>query len=285
MLDAGSPRGGIVTLDLKQTEQLFFQAITWPQGTQDFLARCDAATREQFVTTFASTPGFDRVDRVDVYANAYFYRLLAALAEMFPRLAYVAGEVDFHNLVTDYVLALPSTEPDLRRLGERLPGFLGGHALGGRWPLLPELAALELSLNRALDCPGSTLVTEHDLKAVPVDRWPDLKLSLSIPSERVESRWDLESVARACHAKQREAVLASGPREARSLLVGRVGHAVYFRELGAGEARALSGFDAGLTFEAVCADVHAHTSDFEPSHMAAWLQRWLRDTVIGAVSY
>jgi hypothetical protein len=99
------------------------------------------------------------VDRVDVYADMYFYRLRDCLAEDFPRLAAVLGEVDFHNLVTDYLLAHPSRHWSLRELGRALPDFVAGRELAG-------LAALEWARVDVFDAADVEPATRDGLVAL-----------------------------------------------------------------------------------------------------------------------
>ncbi len=270
---------------LEQAQRLFFRAITWPEGSRDFLARADAGTQRELEHVFASSEAFDRVERLDVYADAYFYRLLSALAEVFPRLAYLAGSVQFHNLITDYVLDYPSIAPDLRRLGDRLPEFVRGHERCANAALLADLASLERALGWSLDCPEGGRVSRAELEAVPIESWPGLCLVLAQPSRRIETEWDLVAIAGLCDRAERDAALALAP-EARpcSVLVGRTGLRGYLRRLGAGEARALAGFHAGSCLEAVCADLALHDPSFQPSDMVGNLQRWLDAGVIGSLS-
>jgi hypothetical protein len=270
---------------LEQTQRLFWGAITWPQGVRDFLARADASTQREFAHVFASSEAFGRIERLDVYADAYFYRLLSALGEVFPRLAYLAGRVQFHNLVTDFVLECPSVAPDLRRLGDRLPEFVRHHALSANAPLLADLASLEWALGWSLDCPERGRIGRAELEAVPIESWPGLCFALALPSRRIETHWDLVAIAGLCDGAEREAALAfAAEASSHSVLVGRRGYGVYFRRLDPGEARALDGFQAGASFEGVCADLALHEPSFQPSDMVGYLRRWLDDGVIGSFS-
>ena len=82
-------------------------------------------------------------ERLDVYADMYFYRLRDCLAEDFPKLSAWIGPARLHNVVTYYLLAHPPAHFSLRELGRRLPGFVAGHALASEFPGLADLAALE----------------------------------------------------------------------------------------------------------------------------------------------
>jgi hypothetical protein len=275
---AESPRTG----SLSVTQALFFRAISWPTGVSDFLRRADPATRLAFDGLFANSPGLSAAERVDVYANAYFYRQLTALSELFPRLAYLTGGVDWHNLITDYVLSCPSREPDLRRLGDRLPAFVAARESSGHAPLLSCVARLELAQSRALDAPGQVL-SSADLGRLPADRWPSLRFELSEPTRLVASDWDLEWLAERCDHRQRDAALALERVEPHLVLSGRRGHTVYFRALGPDESLALSSLAAGSDFSGVCAALSASSPGFEPATMVSYLKRWLGDGVIGAL--
>ena len=93
---------------LAHTQRLFFDALTWPRGVRDFARAAGEGRAEALDRTFVGSGGLAAIERVDIYANAYFYRLLDASSEFFPRLSRLAGDVPFHNLITDYVLAHPS---------------------------------------------------------------------------------------------------------------------------------------------------------------------------------
>lgn len=270
---------------LDGAQQLFFRALTWPTGVRSFVQAASAETRDELERTFDSGAALDRIERLDVYANAYFYRLLAALRELFPRLAFLAGGAHFNNLVTDYLIAEPSTEPDLRRLGERLPGFLQGHALGKRWPLWSDVARLEWALCRALDGPDAASISEQELARVPAAEWPQLRFAFSPSSERVEVRHDLVALGELCDAGRREPALALPMAQApRALLVGRRGHGVYFRPLGEAEDLALTRLREGASFVEVCGELLERDAGFQPADLVGYLRRWLVAGLISGLS-
>jgi hypothetical protein len=261
---------------LEEIQRLFFSAITWPTGVRDFLEQADTATRARFERLFAETPGFDRIARVDVYADAYFYRLLDALREMFPRTRVLAGDTAFHNLITDYLLACPSTAPDLRRAGDRLPAFVARHSLGNDLPFLPHVAVVEAALNHALDCRDDELLSESDLAGVPPEAWPSLGFTFSTPTRRFDVPFELVRVFEQCDAGARDAALESARTAgAQALLVGRRGQAIYFRRLDPLENEALSAFEQGLCFGDVCELLAQRHLEVGAAGIVAQLRRWL----------
>jgi hypothetical protein len=115
------------------------------------------------------------VERLDVYANMYFYRILDALRADYERLAAALGEVEFHNLVTDYLVAHPPRHASLREVGDRLPAFL---AASGFAPVQVELAALERAKLEVFDDVDAEPLTLDELRALPAERFAALPLRL-----------------------------------------------------------------------------------------------------------
>jgi hypothetical protein len=123
-------------------------------------------------------------DRLDIYANMYFFRLLDCLKEDYPRLLEAIGSDRFHNLATDYLLACPSEHPSLRYLGARLPDFLAAHTLGREAECLVDLARLEWARADLFDAADAPLLTRDTLSRLSPEEAADLRLRL-VPAFRL----------------------------------------------------------------------------------------------------
>ena len=258
-------------MSLADDQSLMWRAITWPTGVADFLACADEPTRTAFERAFADTPGFDRVARVGVYADAYFWRLHGVLADHFGLVAWLLGPARFQNLVTDYVLACPSIDPDIRRYGERFPEFVARRCdIAG----LGDVAAIEWAMVRALDAPDERCTTRDELQAVPMDQWPALVLRTVATAHVHACALPFAPLWRA-HATEPSPVTPPPTLEpAVDVLVWRAGLDVCWRELAPAEARAIEALIGGIRFDALCERV----GRAEP--VVAWLQRWLDDGLI-----
>lgn len=260
---------------LRDDQELLWRAMTWPTGVADFLAHADEATRRGFAATFADTPEFDRIARVDVYAQAYFWRLFGVLADHFGMVAWLCGRERFHDLVTDYVLACPSVDPDIRRYGERFPGFVATHAEGARVPGLADAAAIEWAMVRALDAPDEPVATADDLRAVAIEHWPALELR-AIDTASVHAC--ALPFAALWRAHRREEPVPVEPTPAPlDVLVWRQGLDVLHRSLPPAEAAAVRALQDGIRFAELCDRVG------DAPTVVAWLQRWLADGLVRAL--
>ena len=144
----GSPDGP----GLRRMQEIFWGLITGPEGVRpavDDLVGRGLLEAPGLDGLFVGDDRLTSVERLDIYANMYFFRLLDCLAEDFPKVRAALGPERFHNLVTDYVLRHPSRHPSLRHLGGRLPAFVAAHPIAVERPWLPDLARLVSAQRRA----------------------------------------------------------------------------------------------------------------------------------------
>ena len=131
---------------LAELQRRFFELITGAESvTAELAARGVPAGEAEGVAralAVADARG-SAIERLDVYANMYFFRILDALRADYPKVLAVIGDEAFHDLATGYLLAHPSRHPSLRFVGAALPGFVAEHRLAKERPWLGELAALE----------------------------------------------------------------------------------------------------------------------------------------------
>ncbi len=270
---------------LAETQRLFWTLISAPEGVAAALSapgsegeRLRAAVEGQI----AGDGRLSATQRLDVYADQYFYRLLDCLTEDFPAVRAVIGEVRFHNLVTDYLLAHPSTHPSLRFAGQHLAPFLTTHGLRDRWPFLGDLARFEWTLLDAFDAPDATPLAEADLAALPVGEWARLRIRL-VPSCRlVELEWLVDETWARAKRGEEPGVPAPGPA---SFAVWRRDLRVLHRRLDGAERAALGAVADGRTFADVCAAVADTTGEGGAATLVVGLlRRWLADAALAATA-
>jgi hypothetical protein len=262
---------------LREIQELFWRAIAWPTGVEAFLAQADDATQRAFAATFADTPDFDRVSRMRVYAEAYFWRLYEVVVDQLPLTAWLAGGPRFHDFVTDYVLHHPSHDPDIRRFAASLPAVLRDHPLERDLPGLADVAAVEWAIVSAVDAPDDALLTADALSTVEASQWPTRRLHAVRTASLVVCRPDFHALMtlKATDAPPPSTI----PLADHTILVWRQPNLdVHYRPLAPSEARALQALLAGHTF----ADLCNAAAEATPQRVVHWLHRWLRDGLLAA---
>ena len=126
-------------MKLAELQAQFWQALRAPEN-----ARVDVVV---------STPEFSARERLQLYADMYLWRQIAALREDFPCTLGLLGEDAFVELARAYIDAHPSQRASLAKLGARLRAFVPSRPLARAD--VADLVALEWARAEAFGCTGS----------------------------------------------------------------------------------------------------------------------------------
>ncbi len=130
--------------------------------------------QERLLKQLRSPDELQSVQRLDVYRNAYFIRLEAALAHDFPACERVLGTTEFARQAGDYVVAQPSTSPSLRDLGNGFADWLRAHADSA----VADLADIEWAAMRVFDGPNAVPVDSSAMQAFVPEDWAMMSVDL-----------------------------------------------------------------------------------------------------------
>jgi len=177
--------------DLETLQRWFQAVITDPAGVA---AGVDSGAAREEIDVAADKvkqvilPSRRRtsLQRLAVYGNAYFARLLDCMREMFPILCQALGEELFDEFALDYLQTYPSQSYTLNRLADRFVPFLEEtrpepEADGSAsWAdFIIDLAHLEWSIEQVFDGPGieqRAILTPELLAGIDPDDWPLARL-------------------------------------------------------------------------------------------------------------
>jgi hypothetical protein len=248
--------------DLRSVQSLFWRLLSAPEGVSKGAAELHRAGEiESQDLSFLVRPDarLGPVERLDIYADMYFYRLRDCLVEDFPKLAARIGDARFHNLATDYLLAHPSTHFSLRQLGSSLPGFLRTHPLEREFPALADLASLEWARVDVFDDADAAPLSKQELLEAGGSAPEKFAVAL-IPSARL-LRVDAAVLPLWSRLDGGDAAEEDGDRkrsaraEIRAARVWRKGFSVLHRSLPADEEQCLRALAAGAATLAQLAEL------------------------------
>jgi hypothetical protein len=274
---------------LREVQQRFFRLITAPESVEKALA-AQGVPRADVERVIASDARKSAVERLDIYANMYFFRIRDVLAEMFPTVAAVLGEAAFHNLATDYLIEHPSSHPSLRNVGRALPRFLDAarrRSFGGtpsRPGWLADLARLEWARHDVFDAADAPALTLDALRETAPDAFAALPLKLIPALALVPVRYAAEEV---WQSFTDESDYAPPPESPHELSVWRAGGDVFHRPLGPLESEALALIRSReeTRFGHVCDWLTTRTDDEQQAAQSAFqlLAQWATDGILVAV--
>ncbi|MEK6248829.1 MAG: DNA-binding domain-containing protein, partial [Planctomycetales bacterium] len=179
--------------DLRQLQKWMQTVITHESGVTSGIESREArgeidVSAEQVEQVISRSNKLTSIERLEVYGNAYYARLLECLGECFPALVNAIGEEVFNDFAFEYLQCYPSRSYTLDRLGDHFAQHLqetrpdadenGPGEVG--WPdFLIDLVTLEWNIEKIFDGPGienEKLLDLDHIQAVSAELWPQAVL-------------------------------------------------------------------------------------------------------------
>jgi hypothetical protein len=260
-------------LPLRDVQARFLRSIATARGPSAFQG-FDPALLE-----LVEGPGLlGSTDRLEVYAEMYWARLVDVLRDDFPRVAAIVGRNPFIALACAYLTRHPSPRPSVRWAGSLFPDFLAGDGAVGGLPFLADLARLEWARLAVFDAADTVPLRVEELRASLQSEWPRLTFH-PVPALHVlRLAWPVHELWAAADPK----AAATAVRPAETVLrVWRDGFTVYHARLDTVEHVALEQVLAGEPFAAICDRLQAVLLPREAAREAAALiLRWVEDGIL-----
>ncbi|WDI45139.1 HvfC/BufC N-terminal domain-containing protein [Bremerella sp. P1] len=134
-------------------------------------------------------------ERLEVYAHAYYARLVECLKSIYPLFAKTVGDELFDQFAIAYLQQHPSRSYTLNRLGDQFPDFLeetsptrGTDQLGFE-DFLVELAVAERTIDAIFDGPGveqTDVLSPSELEGISPDQFAEATFQM-VPCLRLHS--------------------------------------------------------------------------------------------------
>lgn len=284
------------TRSLDQVQRWMLSVISHPDGVVSGI-ESDDAQREVSVTpddieqVISRSRKCTSIERLQVYGNAYYARLIECLQDEFPALRHALGDETFDAFALAYLQHSPPKSYTLSQLGREFPRFLRESRPDdlpstSTWPeFLVDLATLERTYSEVFDAPGpeqQTRLRSADLFAIPMEAWPETRL---IPAEGLrllELRFPVHAYATAVRHKESPTI---PPPTATYLAILRQDYVVRRWPLTQPAFRLLNllraGQPIGIATETCLAD--ADEEEFS-NNLRSWFETWAYSGFVCAVS-
>ena len=224
------------------------------------------------------------IERLDIYANAYYARLLEVLAAEFPALVHALGEKLFQEFAFGYLQQYPSQSYTLSELSAKFPEYLARTRPVNEsadtepdWAdFLVDLATLERTYSDVFDgrgVEGQQLLNTDELREITLDRWPGVRL-VPVPCLRLlRLRFAVHEYASAVRRKENPELSAPSPTW---LVVTRRNYVVRRIAIDETEFLALAALVGGGSIaDSLNAAQDRWSGDVD--QLATEVQRWFRD--------
>jgi len=250
----------------------------WPYDSS-MAERYKEPTR--YVEVIQEVPPLSRHDRLGVYANAYFYRLLESLAVDYRAVQRVVGEESFHDLVAHYLMHHPSQSPNIGDVGEAFPEFIRTYPLSKSFPFLHELAMLERAI---MECLYSSHLPPLDVSALQTqteDEWADARFRIDPTVRLMIVLWPVDAVWKDREKLDRSDLPKRPEPSPRHLLLYRDDNWVRVSAIGLHDWMALQMLQSGLPLGAVCGALSKQwLQEEKPLPVMEWFSSWVNEGIV-----
>jgi hypothetical protein len=271
---------------LDEIQRLMLDTIRRPLQPGERMQESGADVANRLIIPNSRLTSFDRLE---IYNQQYWWRLISIFNEDFPGVRAVVGPRCFDKLAVAYLEECPSRSWSLRNLGIYLPEFLEKHpeVTAPHSALALEVARVEWAVNAAYDDPEEERIDPQKLaladpSTLRLGLQPYVQLlELRYPVDRLLSKLKkrnelAQSVSNAvsAHKRSRAPRITSRPlREPLYLAVHRIDFQVYYRRLDALAYRLLSALRAGETLETAC-EAAMTGEEADPQEAAQNIRKW-----------
>lgn len=220
--------------------------------------------------------------RLDIYHQAYRWRLLEVLQDHYAQTHAYLGDELFEAEARSYIQAYPPDADNLRHYGAHWAQWLSlryPHDLD-----MADLARLEWALRQAFDAADTPTLTWQELAPLPPQAWQTVRFGLAPGTQVLHLTHNVTPLWQALsqgHAPEPVQMLSH------DVLVWRQGWQPHFRSMSAAEAQAVRLLLAGHGFDSACQQAltatppaaHAEST----AHIAMqWLQQWMSEQLLAS---
>ncbi len=253
---------------LAEVQNWLSWVVTDSRGVAPALRRPDGEPQPRCLGAIVEAEPLTKIERLDVYAEAYYSRLLECLELDFPALKRVLGEDIFRGLVAQYLEAHPSRTFTANSLGEQLPEFMKSYELSEELPYLPDLARLEWATVDSFFAKDHAPFDPARLDQIAADAWPRVRLKLDSSVVLLHSHWNVDDMSN--DEKQ------PASEEERWLVVSRQNYKVRVQKVEPLQFRVLELLSEGMRLGELCTKIE-ESLDIEavPPPLMDWFKTWM----------
>ncbi len=235
---------------------------------------------EAIKTSVSGTEKVPADVRLDIYANAYRYRLVEALEDTYPALNTLLGDEDFFNLGLRYLDAHPSQHFSLRYFGQQMASFLADSTDYKDQKVLSEMARFEWLLREAFDAASQQRLTVEGLQAIAPEQWAELQFTFHPSVQRINLSFNVPQLWQAIDQEQ-PPIGISEQEYPVAWFIWRKELRTWYRSMNVDEAWAMDAMLEGENFATVCAGVCEWVDEqYVPVRVAGFIHNWINEGVL-----
>jgi len=247
---------------------------------QSYVLQLDPRMNDQVI----GTKKVSAQQRLEIYANAYRYRLLDNLIDDYEKLFALLGDEQFIECGTAYIDAYPSTCRSMRWFSQYMSEFLRKKDPYSQQPFLAEIATFEWGLMNTFDSADNALITVEGLANIPPTDWANISFTFTASLQRLYLQWNAVEIWKAIDEGQ-EPPSPHQLKFPKIWILWRKDLETLFRSLSVEEAWAIDAAIQGKSFGDICEGLCKWIDEERVATYAATLLKgWVTEGILAHIS-
>lgn len=248
------------------------------ENFQRYLQQDDTVI-EQYIA--ASAADF-ATERLSLYKDAYYIRLVDALEKDYPGIFALLGDVEFDSMATTYIEQKPSRHFSINEFGSGMSAFLAEIAPYATRPELAEMAQFERTLNKAIHTLDAPVLLPEALMQTPQERWPESKIMPHPSAQILMLSWNIPALWLA--AVEKKPLPAIEKTDVLPWLVWQKDINTYYLQLSPQDAYIMESLKGGLCMGEICEGLCQWFDEEEvPQYLVQTILNWLHDKLLSRI--
>jgi hypothetical protein len=236
---------------------------------------------ENILDEIKTSATISAIQRLDVYREGYYLRLIDILIMDFETLKKMLGDELFDQLARQYIDTYSSNHFSVRYFGRHFAKFLESNASVA--PIYSEMAKFEWALSSAHDAQDAPHLSVDDISKISPELWAEMRFALHPSIELLPFFSNAPEIWRNIDAGG-EVAEVKYQSEPHYWLVWRFNLQTFFIPLNQPELVMLQSIQTGKTFSAVCEDLCDWLAEEEVIQFAAsTLRNWVTEGIFSKV--
>ncbi len=252
--------------------------ITDPHGAGHALSE-STIKPEQYI----HSTEIDALSRLNVYAEAYFSRIVECLEADFKTTQQIVGDDAFRQLIADYLIEHPSRSANIGEVGRQLPKFILGHPYATEIPYLADVIAFEWAAVESFYSDSAPPFDFTILANFSESDWAEAQIKLQPSLRFYYAQWAIADMWNARHqpnevfCETEAGILKSN----NSIALWCVGGEMRARDLSRAEMAALNTLKNKGSLSSLSSLITAQPEVGE--HLMLWFGEWTKLNLISGV--
>lgn len=176
---------------LPELQQWMRRVLTHPEGVSTALSK---KSRPDFAHVIGETPTLARAERLSIYGNCYFWRLIDCLRANYSAVNNALGPERFYRVAHDYLVKFPSRYKCIDDVGKELPNLLRRHPVIKGKPYAVELATLEWTVHESIYADDVPPLNPKRFADLTPQEWARTRLILDPSVRLLQLDWPVDKL-------------------------------------------------------------------------------------------